>query len=46
MKNRKIDIEPKCNNIFIMKTGWYALMTLKEEMQIEHFAFSYSQSFF
>ena len=46
MKNRKIDIKPKCNSIFIMKTGLHALMTLKEEMQIEHFAFSYSQSFF
>ena len=37
MKNGKTEIELKCNDIFIMKTGWHALVSLKEEMQTGHF---------
>ena len=38
MKNGKIEIDLKCNNIFIMKTIWHVLVSLKEETQIGHFS--------
>ena len=37
MKTEKIEIELKRYNIFIMKTGWHALVSLKEETQKENF---------
>ena len=37
MKTEKIEIELKRYNIFIMKTGWHASVSLKEEKQIENF---------
>ena len=38
MKTENIETELKRNNIFIMKTGCHALVSLKEETQTENFS--------